>query len=70
MCTQIIKSNYPDNGWVSIVVDIFVIVSVTVSFLTMGAGMKHMGKRAYFSLVKIKHNFKTFFITHQNSNPK
>ena len=41
---QIIKSNYPDYGWIAILLQVFMISSVTVSFLTMGAGMKHMGK--------------------------
>ncbi|KAL9965798.1 hypothetical protein ACROYT_G029645 [Oculina patagonica] len=40
--TKIIKSNYPDYGWIAILVQVFVIVSVAVSFLTMGAGMRHM----------------------------
>ena len=50
---QIINSNNPDSGWVSIMAQVFVIVSVAVSFLTMGTGMQHMGKKAYFSLVNV-----------------
>ncbi len=47
MFTQIIKSNYPDYGWIAILVQVLMIISVAVSFLTMGAGMRHMGKKAY-----------------------
>jgi len=40
--TKIIKSNYPGYGWIALLVQVFMISSVAVSFLTMGAGMKHM----------------------------
>ena len=45
-CSQIIKSDHTDHGWIAVLIQVFVAVSITVLFLTMGAGMKHMGKTA------------------------
>lgn len=48
-CLQIIKSDHPDLGWIAVLIQVFVAISITVSFLTIGAGMKHMGKLTFES---------------------
>ena len=42
--SQIVGSNYPAYGWIPLLIQILLIISVTVSFLTMGTGLKHMGE--------------------------
>lgn len=39
---DIIDKDYPQYHWVSIVVNAFIILSVSVSYLTLGTGMKHV----------------------------
>ncbi|XP_058941232.2 uncharacterized protein [Pocillopora verrucosa] len=39
---KIVGSNYPAYGWIPLLIQILLIISVTVSFLTMGTGLKHM----------------------------
>ena len=41
VCLQIILLKYTDYAWVAELIQIFVAVSVTVSFLVMGSAMKH-----------------------------
>lgn len=40
--TKVVTSNYAAFGWIPLLVQIFLIISVTVSFLTMGTGLKQM----------------------------
>ncbi|KAL3846428.1 hypothetical protein ACJMK2_017420, partial [Sinanodonta woodiana] len=39
--TEMIHRYYPSFGWVAILVELFIIVSITVSFLTIGAVLHH-----------------------------
>ena len=41
VCLQIIILKYTDYAWVAELIQVFVAVSVTVSFLVMGSAMKH-----------------------------
>jgi hypothetical protein len=38
---DVIKQDYPQYAWASTIVDLFVLVSVTVSYVTMSSGTKH-----------------------------
>src|SRR5437870_3036618 len=38
---QIIHERYPEYYWVARVVETFIMLSITVSFLTMGAALQH-----------------------------
>ena len=42
--SQIVGSNYPAYGWIPLLIQVLLIISVTVSFLTMGTGLKQMGE--------------------------
>eukprot|EP00003_Mantamonas_plastica_P020915 TRINITY_DN3374_c0_g1_i1.p2 TRINITY_DN3374_c0_g1~~TRINITY_DN3374_c0_g1_i1.p2 ORF type:complete len:126 (+),score=44.48 TRINITY_DN3374_c0_g1_i1:374-751(+) len=37
-----INLKYPDLAWIAICVDVFIMLSITVSFITMAIGMKHI----------------------------
>jgi amino acid permease len=39
---QVIKQNYPQFFWVAILVDVFIMLSITVSYITVGTGTKHV----------------------------
>jgi amino acid permease len=39
---KVIEMNYPSYKWVVVFINMFVIISVTVSYLTLGTGLKHM----------------------------
>lgn len=39
---EVLQKNYPQFTWISYVVSIFIMVSVTVSFVTLSTGFKHM----------------------------
>mmetsp|Transcript_17787 Transcript_17787/g.45282 ORF Transcript_17787/g.45282 Transcript_17787/m.45282 type:complete len:655 (+) Transcript_17787:119-2083(+) len=38
----IIAQEYPQFTWVAILIDVFIMVSITVSYITMGTGFKHV----------------------------
>jgi len=38
----IIKDQYPEFTWIAVLVDIFIMVSITVSYITIGSGLKHV----------------------------
>jgi len=40
--TEIINTGYPQYNWISLTVTIFIVLSVSVSFITIGTGMKHV----------------------------
>ena len=40
--TQIIDHGFPQYSWVSTTVTVFIVLSVSVSFITMGTGLKHV----------------------------
>ncbi len=40
--TEIINTGYPQYSWISLTVTIFIVLSVSVSFITIGTGMKHV----------------------------
>lgn len=39
---EVLEKNYPQFTWITYVVSIFIMVSVTVSFVTLSTGFKHM----------------------------
>jgi hypothetical protein len=39
---EIIKKSFPQYNWLSIIVQVFIALSVSVSFVTMSSGMKHI----------------------------
>jgi len=39
--TEIIKAERPHLKWIAIVVEVFILISVTVSFITVGSGLKN-----------------------------
>lgn len=39
---DVLQKNYPQFTWISYVVSVFIMVSVTVSFVTLSTGFKHM----------------------------
>jgi len=39
---EIIRGRYPEFNWIASLVDIFITISITVSFVTMGTGTKHV----------------------------
>eukprot|EP01130_Rhizamoeba_saxonica_P017552 TRINITY_DN8535_c0_g1_i1.p1 TRINITY_DN8535_c0_g1~~TRINITY_DN8535_c0_g1_i1.p1 ORF type:complete len:508 (-),score=66.93 TRINITY_DN8535_c0_g1_i1:15-1538(-) len=39
---EIIRRDHPQFGWAAYTVDIFIIVSITVSYITLGTGMRHV----------------------------
>nr|XP_006823213.1 PREDICTED: uncharacterized protein LOC102806930 [Saccoglossus kowalevskii] len=39
--TNIIKEEYPQFNWVAMLIQIFIMISITVSFLTIGSAMVH-----------------------------
>ena len=41
---QVINDNYPTFKWVALLVELFIIVSITVSYLTIGAVLHHTCK--------------------------
>jgi len=38
----IIRDQYPQYTWIAVLVDIFIMVSITVSYITIGSGLKHV----------------------------
>ncbi|KAL6073518.1 hypothetical protein QOT17_004822 [Balamuthia mandrillaris] len=38
---DIIRRDFPEYRWIAVLVDVFIMVSVTVSFITVGIGLKH-----------------------------
>lgn len=40
--TQVINHGFPQYSWVSTTVTVFIVLSVSVSFITMGTGLKHV----------------------------
>ncbi|CAD5118273.1 DgyrCDS6990 [Dimorphilus gyrociliatus] len=54
--TSVIKQLYPSYGWVAILIRLFIVISITVSYLTMGAAMFHTirGFVATLSLDRLK----------------
>eukprot|EP01111_Echinosteliopsis_oligospora_P017740 TRINITY_DN7800_c0_g1_i1.p1 TRINITY_DN7800_c0_g1~~TRINITY_DN7800_c0_g1_i1.p1 ORF type:complete len:556 (-),score=87.90 TRINITY_DN7800_c0_g1_i1:22-1689(-) len=38
---EIIEQKYPQYKWIAFLIDLFIMVSITVSYITMGSGMKH-----------------------------
>lgn len=41
---NIINKKFPSLAWIAYLVNIFIMISITVSFITLGAGLKHMCK--------------------------
>lgn len=63
LCAQIVKSNYPDYGWITLLLQVLMISSVAVSFLTMGAGMKHMGNAlTLFYMWNFHHHYRVIWL--------
>ncbi len=40
-CEQIIHQLYPQYNWIAILIEMFITISITVSYLTVGAAMHH-----------------------------
>jgi amino acid permease len=59
--TDIIKEDHPDLTWVATIVEVFILISVTVSYITVGSGLKNFldGYARHFSklLVASRYNF-------------
>ena len=52
-----INDNYPTFKWVALLVELFIIVSITVSYLTIGAVLHHTCKyngKELFIVVKLR----------------
>jgi len=39
---EFIRMSYPQYNWIAILINLFIMVSITVSFITMGTGLRHM----------------------------
>jgi hypothetical protein len=39
---NIIYERHPSFAWIATTVDLFIMTSITVSFITVGAGLKHV----------------------------
>lgn len=39
---EIIQKDFPEYNWLAVVVQVFIMISITVSFITISSGMKHM----------------------------
>jgi amino acid permease len=57
---EVIKTKYPEFQWISILTDIFITISITVSFITVGSGFKQ--QRKLFFLKKVDGYVKSFQI--------
>ena len=40
-CVQILARDHPRYKWVAILVELFIMVSITVSYLTIGGALHH-----------------------------
>ncbi|XP_031557499.1 uncharacterized protein LOC116294110 isoform X2 [Actinia tenebrosa] len=40
--TEILHKEYSEFAWIAVLIQVFVMISITVSFLTMGAALRHM----------------------------
>lgn len=38
---EIIKQDKPDLDWIAMIVDVFIVVSISISFITVGSGLKN-----------------------------
>eukprot|EP00762_Andalucia_godoyi_P007696 ANDGO_07906.mRNA.1 hypothetical protein SAMD00019534_021390 len=39
--SQVLKDEYPQFEWAAFLIDFFILISVTISYITMSSGMKH-----------------------------
>lgn len=39
---EIIQKDFPEYNWLAVLVQVFIMISITVSFVTISSGMKHM----------------------------
>jgi hypothetical protein len=39
--TEVIRDTQPDLEWIAKIVEVFIVVSISISFITVGSGLKN-----------------------------